>query len=116
MIEKLKKEENSGWIDENGTLWFTKKDYIFCHLFGFCNCGIPDKMFIFIRDNLQNLKDEKYGEYSNMAYMFFVYWAETKNITEHGSTIRCSWLTEFGEEVLKDMNWCIDNEIKDEKL
>lgn len=46
--------------------------------------------------------------------MFFVYWADRKQLTDHGTSIRCSWLTELGEEILNDMTWCIENEFKDE--
>jgi len=112
MIEKLIPHEcgEYHWIDENGVSYQNKSDYIFNHIFGFCGCGNPSDMFMFIRDNLDRLKRKDWGEYEDKAYMMFVYWADSKGFIDHGTTIRCSWLDDTGEELLNDMNWCIENE------
>ena len=35
--------------------------------------------------------------------MFFLSWASNQDYIEHGATIRCSWITSKGEELLKDI-------------
>jgi len=52
---------------------------------------------------LRKLENQEWEEYENLEYMFFVYWANDKGFAEHGSTARCSWLTEKGQELLKDL-------------
>jgi hypothetical protein len=113
MIEKLKKTENF-WTDESEIRFFKKSDYIWNHFFDFCGCGNNEEMFIFIRDMLLKLNKNEWGSYDDKSYMLFVYWADSQQLTEHGTTIRCSWLTKLGEEILNDMTWCIENEFKDE--
>jgi len=43
--------------------------------------------------------------------MFFVYWANDKGFLEHGSTARCSWLTEKGKSIIVDIEICLQEEM-----
>ena len=43
-----------------------------------------------------------------MPYMFLCYWSNHEGLSEHGTTIRCSWLTDKGRELLNDINWCLE--------
>ena len=48
-----------------------------------------------------------------MPYMFLCYWSYHEGLSEHGTTARCSWLTDKGRELLNDINWCLENEKDD---
>jgi hypothetical protein len=102
LIEKLK-EKDGMLVDEEGCSWDSYKSYIECEVLGFCGCGNPDEILEYTKVMLGKLKNQEWGEYSDHPYMFFVYWANEKGFAEHGSTARCSWLTELGEEILRDI-------------
>lgn len=112
MIEKLKQQNDLGfpWIDEEGISHRSKFDYLFINVLGFCGCGDPKAIMIYIRDFLLLQRDGEWCEYDNLPFLFLCYWADANGFLEHGTTVRCGWLTEKGEELLKDLNWCIDNE------
>ena len=114
MIEKLNQEEDGVWTDEHGHAYSTKKEYLQTELLGLCGCGDPYIMMIYIRDYLSRLDENRWLKYEDLAYMFFVYWANDKEFAEHGTTVRCSWLTKKGKELLADINWCIVNEKEEE--
>ncbi len=115
MIEKLEPfdDEEFRWIDETGCCHPSKSSYLQSEILHFCECGNPDEVMIYVRDFLQKLDDQKWGDYDDKPYMFLCYWANSENLTEHGSTIRCSWLTNRGKELLNDINWCLENEKDD---
>ena len=79
------------------------KEHIQIEVLGLCGCGNPDDITIWIGEMLKKLDSQNWGEYSDMPYMFFVYWANDKNFAEHGTTVRCSWLTESGKKLLNDI-------------
>ena len=106
MIEKL--TENYGtWIDENGIGWTDRSSYLQCEVLGLCGCGIPDETMKYIYENLKRFdntgKEFEWGDYDDLPYVFFCYWANDKGFAEHGGGVRCSWLTEKGKEVLRDI-------------
>lgn len=125
MIEKLKDQdiyaedyqyaENYPYIDDDGCVYKYKKEYLQIKILGFCGCGNPDEVMVYVRDFLVKLEKQEWSDYEDMPYMFLIYWADDKGFTEHGSTARCSWLTEKGKELLKDIEWCLENELKKEK-
>ena len=52
---------------------------------------------------VRELADGIFGNEASM--MFFYYWADSKDLTEHGSGLSGGgWLTELGKEVLEDLN------------
>lgn len=112
MIDKLIRVDNY-WNDEEEVSYDFKWEYIWTNIFGFCGCGSGSEMFMFIAETLEKIEENKWGNYEDKAYMMIMYWADEKGLTEHGTSVRCSWLTEKGKEVLADMKWCIENE-KDE--
>lgn len=115
MIEKLKKTKG-GWEDEDGIFNETRLSYLQLNFLGLCGCGNSDEITVYIRDLLKKLdvpragdalKNWEWGDYEDLPYMFFVYWANEEGYAEHGCTVRCSWLTEKGEELLKDIEICL---------
>jgi len=77
----------------------------------FCSCWNIYDIIINIWKYLQILKKQDWKEYENTEYMFFVYWADTMWYTEHGTTIRCSWLSSKWKKLLKKIDK-INNLIK----
>jgi len=114
MIEKLTENGPVGseyrYLDNDGCSWRSKKEYLQQEYLGFCGCGSPDTAMVYVGDYLRDISNNKFGDYEDTPYMFLAYWADTKGFTEHGTTVRCSWLTNLGKELLKDIDWCIENE------
>lgn len=112
MIEKLKKQNDTDfpYLCEDGISHASKKDYLQTTILGFCGCGDPDAVMTYVGDFLKKLDNQKWGEYEDMPYMFLVYWADHNGFSEHGTTARCSWLTDKGKELMADIEWCLENE------
>ena len=67
---------------------------------GLCGCGCPEEVVQYVGSMLIMLQRRDWQDYDNLPYMFFVYWANHNGYAEHGTTARCSWLTEKGERLL----------------
>lgn len=129
MIEKLKKVDDSEYpyLDDEGTSHRSKSDYLQQNCLNSCGCGDPNSAMKIVRDTLQyciDWKDKKgvyidwlvknvFGGIEGAAY-FVLYFLDHNGYTEHGSSVHGSWLTDKGEELLGDINWCLENE-KDEE-
>jgi hypothetical protein len=108
MIEKLVKNEDEGFTNpKDGCYHETQADYLQTELLGFCGCGNPEEMMMYVKALLEKLDKQEWGAYEDKPYMFFVYWANDKGYAEHGTTARCSWLTPQGKELLADINTVI---------
>ena len=102
MIDKLKKDDDR-WIDSEGVSWSSKSAYLQCAVLGMCGCGNPDDVMGYIGDMLEKINKGYNFDYDNLSDMFFIYWANDKDFAEHGTTARCSRLTDEGKEVLSDI-------------
>jgi len=102
IYENLKKD-GQGWLDKNGCYWDTKKNYLLLEVLGFCGCGVPEEVGKYIKKMLKKLDNKEWESYESIHYMFFVYWANDKELAEHGTTARCSWLTDKGKSVLEHL-------------
>lgn len=91
------------YTDKNGISWENEKECFQCTILGLCGCGDSDSIMIYIGEMLTKLDKQEWEPYENLPYMFFVSWANKQEIAEHGTTIRCSWLTEKGKEILKQI-------------
>ena len=108
MIEKLTKDEDGRYVDKDGCNWDSRSDYLQIEILGLCGCGNPYEVMLYVKEMFEKLDNSQWEPYENMPYMFFVYWANEEDFAEHGSTARCSWLTDKGKELLKDINSCIE--------
>ena len=118
MLEKLKKLEDGTFEDVCGVNYDSKADYMFCNVLPSCGCGSPEDIGRYVRDMLLKHVGRPEGpsspwgghpEWGNNSYedfpvMFFLSWADSCGYIEHGTTIRCSWLTTKGKELLRDLD------------
>jgi len=102
MIEKLK-QDGGYWVDESDCSHESPADFLQTEVLGFCGCGNPSEVMEYVRQMLLKLNAQDFGDYEDLPYMFFVYWANDKEFAEHGTTARCSWLTDKGKELLRDI-------------
>lgn len=110
MIEQLAKQADGGFLDKDGCFWETEEGYLQINILGLCGCGNPDEIMVYVKEMLEKLDKNDYGEYKDMPYMFFCYWANNKKFAQHGTTARCSWLSNKGKELLKDINIVLEKE------
>ena len=109
MIEKLVPCESAifgGWLDEEGVHHESEEDYLFCYVLPSCGCGDPSTIGRYVRDMLRRHvgHNGEGTEYEDLPTMFFLSWADREEYIEHGTTIRCSWLTAKGEELLRELD------------
>lgn len=113
MIEKLVyNKDTEMFVDPEGTSWESKSDYLYMSILPSCGCGDPSSIGRYVKDML--LKHVKQTDsddiscwdithYEDLPVMFFLSWATREGYIEHGTTIRCSWMTEKGNELLRDL-------------
>ena len=111
MIDKLL-PSNGGFIDPDGCYWDTKSDYLMMGVLPSCGCGDPASIGKYVKDMLlKHVKQTDSKDYScwditqyeDLPVMFFLSWADREGYIEHGTTIRGSWMTKRGNELLRDL-------------
>ena len=112
MIDKDLTPDGDGFIDKEGCSWESKVDYLCIKILPSCGCGDPKSIGTYVKEmllkyvNQSNSKDYSCWNlvsYDDLSVMFFLSWADNEEYIEHGSTIRCSWMTKKGNELLKDL-------------
>jgi hypothetical protein len=111
MLKDLRPEDD-GFIDQDGCFWQTKSDYMNIGVLPSCGCGDPASIGKYVKEMLlkhvhqTGSKDYSHNDrtsYDDLPVMFFLSWADSEGYIEHGSTIRCSWMTKKGDELLRDL-------------
>lgn len=101
MKEILKKfgltEDGMGFSDRNGCYYETIERALWGGVLGFCCCGEPDKGLKIIRDVLDAIESREFKE----EFVFHYYILDKLGLTNHGSSIYYSWLSDAGEALLK---------------
>ena len=112
MIEKLKQVDR-GFEDPSGCFWESPDAYLFTGVLPSCCCGDPASIGRYVRDMLRKHVKQTGtdapdvwpdNKYEDLPTMFFLSWADDKGYIEHGTTIRCSWMTSEGDELLRDLD------------
>lgn len=110
------------FIDDEGCHWSSAESFIQGKLLGFCCCGDPESNLLYVLKGLEIIntpyKTEQPDEYfqewikiknkkeidhfvTENAKMFFYYWLDKEEFTEHGSGLSGGgWLTDKGKELL----------------
>lgn len=73
-----------------------------------CGCGSSVQSAILIWNILKIFDSKEWNKIDKIGIdekMFIIlYWMESFGWTEHGGSISCSWLTDDGRKLLKDIN------------
>jgi hypothetical protein len=100
----LKKDEG-GFIDQDGYSFETPEQWLFSGIMGGCGCGSSEEIAkkavelldIFSTEHSMGSRDKVYDD---EEYEVLAHWMDSLKITEHGTNICSSWLTEKGEQIL----------------
>lgn len=106
MIEKLIPDPEFGFFDEDGVAWTTRAAYLKQSVLPLCDCGDTDALLRYILDMFRLHVGQNTWATTNhddLPTMFFLSWATNQDYIEHGATIRCSWTTPKGEELIRDI-------------
>ena len=106
MLEKLVFDPDDGFYDENGAVWPTRAAYLKQGVLPLCDCGDTDAILRWIVEMFRlHVGQSTWSttSYEDLPTMFFLSWASNQDYIEHGVSIRCSWLTPKGEELLRDI-------------
>jgi hypothetical protein len=106
MIEKLVFDPDDGFYDEQGAVWASQEAYLKQGVLPLCDCGDTDSLLGYIVEMFRlHVGQETWANthHEDLPTMFFLSWATNQDYIEHGATIRCSWLTPKGEELLRDI-------------
>lgn len=80
---------------------------------GICGCGNPELAYKAVHEMLKRSSSKEEStitcamdnDDASLPYIYFMaYTLDTLGFLEHGSSIRCSWLTEKGEDLLKALD------------
>ena len=98
------REDGFGYLDSKECYWRTLEDAIWGGVLGFCCCGEPERGLKRLRSILEAvelwLKYDTRPEYYEDDDVFHLYVLDKMGLTEHGTSVYCSWLSEKGKDIL----------------
>jgi len=105
--------ENGMLIGPNGCHYDSESEAMYYDQIGLCGCGCPEDVHKFLLDCMSS-KNENYPnliDYKKVVELiksqpevvaeFVLHFLDNRGLTEHGSSVYGSWLTERGEQVLE---------------
>ncbi len=101
-IDKYKVAEG-GYADGDETYFATAREFLVESVLGWCGCGRPDDVLMFVRDVLRSILHRRkvIGWYGMEYFVYYV--LEEKGLIEHGCGLP-GWLTDKGQDLLDDLN------------
>lgn len=114
-LQKYYDEKEKGWIGLDECLYKSEKDFLLEYILWACDCSDYLSSFKLIRDTLNHFDNslEKGTDWKDLVSNVFngvegaaylVCSIINDDFIEHGISIRTSWTTEDGKELLKDLN------------
>lgn len=108
---KMNKEKLKQWLNSIKECDIeSKEEALWIYVMGGCGCGSSDelakkawKIFNHFATKIEE-RDIKYSIYNDSSDEIISHWLAFLELTEHGSGIGSSWLTEEGQEVYKAIN------------
>lgn len=127
--------DGDGYLDESECHWDDAEDFIQGGLLKMCCCGDPNSNLRYIHGALKvihersesNTFDSPMEEWKarskaiddyfpdERSRMFFLYWTDSLNLTEHGSTVNGLWLADKGQQLLALLEEWIESLDKEEE-
>lgn len=81
------------------------------HFFNFCGCGDSIRVLEWMCGELRKVDKREFPNYDEEPQRHFaLYVFDAADFIEHGTSIRCAWLTEKGKEWLQDAEEWLSNE------
>lgn len=113
-IDKYEFEEGYRYPnDDTGCHYDDAESLILTGMLGWCGCGAPDAAGQFLLKILKSFDDYHAGKItwqqrdaliSDEGIRYFVYYViAEKDLTEHGTSVNGSWLTDKGREIMEDL-------------
>jgi hypothetical protein len=97
-------EDGFGYLDSKGCYWKTLKDAIWGGVLGFCCCGEPERGLKRLRSILETVElcfdNDADPYYFEDDTVFYFYVLDKMELTQHGSCVYHSWLSEKGKDIL----------------
>lgn len=92
------------YVDKDG-VYYQDVESLIMGQFNFCGCGNPNDCIDYIKRMLE-YQDSKVCPFSSddNQSMFFLYWADSAGLLEHGTSVRGSWVTSDGMEFIEIVN------------
>lgn len=97
------------FVDKDGCSWTSTEEYLFVGVLGGCGCGLSkeigeDVMLVFeaIAAGLDNTDARaKSFEliYKDRYHELIAHWLDSRDLTDHGTSIAGGWLTKKGEGI-----------------
>lgn len=107
-LKKVSGDGKFDYIDQDGISWDSPKGWLWIGVLGGCGCGsteeLEDLAFSLLEDFSYSGDDwdkRKLNIYDDLALEVLAHWMDDAGLTEHGTSISGSWLTDKGEQVYK---------------
>lgn len=97
----MSEHEKTGYTDPTGTTWDSYEQYVTIGLCGLCGCGrnsIKADIIAVLRDTEQLVEVPDTEYYELMLHLL-----DDKELVEHGTSVRGSWLTDRGKEIQAEL-------------
>jgi len=103
MIEGLVRNTDGDFVDKNGTVWTSRKEYFATNVLRFCGCVDFHDMLRYVYDMfLLHVVWKDSCVQEDLSVAFFLSWAVNEGYVEYDTQSRCSRLTKKGEELWQD--------------
>lgn len=109
--------EGNYFIDQDGISYNTPYEYLWNGILGACGCGWSEdlakraykvlQLFSFSGDewNRRNWSVYKKKDFTDLT---LAYWLDKEGLTEHGSSIGGSWLSDKGKKIYLSIKECLE--------
>lgn len=107
----LLKRDFDQYIDNEGVSWETPLDWLWSGILGGCGCGscesLAKKAWKVLKEF--SMEGDDWNKRSGIVYKdqvaeVIAHWMDSKGLTEHGSGVAGSWLSDYGQEVFETIN------------
>jgi hypothetical protein len=103
MTLSLTKDEDGGYLDQDGCSYDTPADWLWMGILGGCGCGsankFADKSLKLLNHFATPYEQRTLPIWDDGWYELLAHWFDSLELIEHGGNIYGSWLTEKGQQI-----------------